>query len=231
LRVFRDPVVLDRVFAAADRFLSRDLSFRRLSRGEMVELEPALAPIARQLTGAIQYASDEVGDAYRFCSALADCARLQGVVISLRHRSLLAGRARGPGSRCGERPERFEADKLHRGRRQLQHPATAPPRHSSTRTAGKGYSVTCDAHQGPRSLRFPIVDDDLHAAIVAARRRHSRCRNRGVCSYDRTRILIVLTICWRYCGGSFQRNDFDPASAKPWCGLRPCRGRRASSSV
>jgi D-amino-acid dehydrogenase len=220
LRVFRDPVVLDRVFAAADRFLSRDLSFRRLSREEMVELEPALAPIAHQLTGAIQYASDEIGDAYRFCAALADYARLQGVVFRFRTEvSSLETRAGRVAALVSDR-ERFEADNY----------IVAAGSYSTLllRRAGirlpvrpaKGYSVTCDAHQGPRSLRFPIVDDDLHAAIVPLEGAIRVVGTAEFAGYDRTpdpdRTHNLLELLRRL----VPEERFDPASAKPWCGLR-----------
>jgi D-amino-acid dehydrogenase len=79
LRVFRDQAVLDHASRAADRLVGEGLSFRRLSPLEAVELEPALAPIATHLAGALHCEADETGDAYRFCVALADQARKHGV--------------------------------------------------------------------------------------------------------------------------------------------------------
>jgi D-amino-acid dehydrogenase len=79
LRVFRDQASLDRASEAANRLSSEGLSLRRLSSEATVKLEPALAPIANQLTGALYYEADETGDAYRFCAALADDARRRGV--------------------------------------------------------------------------------------------------------------------------------------------------------
>src|SRR5262249_21018453 len=55
------------------------LSHRRLTRAELIELEPALGPIAHQLIGAIQFLRDEVGDAHRFCIELAKAAAQLGV--------------------------------------------------------------------------------------------------------------------------------------------------------
>ncbi len=79
LRVFRDQDGLNRASAAAGRLLSEGLGFRILSAAQMVDLEPALAPIAHQLTGAIHYGMDEAGDAHLFCQALAEQAQRLGV--------------------------------------------------------------------------------------------------------------------------------------------------------
>src|SRR6185437_12299310 len=79
LRVFRDQAALDRTAMAAGGLGCEGLGFRKLTVPQMVDLEPALAPIAHQLTGAIHYEMDEAGDAHQFCRALADQAQRLGV--------------------------------------------------------------------------------------------------------------------------------------------------------
>ena len=68
LSVFRDPTALERATDAARQLASCGLTFRRLSTDETVALEPALGPIASELTGGIHFPIDETGDAYRFCT-------------------------------------------------------------------------------------------------------------------------------------------------------------------
>src|ERR1700740_745762 len=63
LKLFRSAQTLNDALRAADHLLAEGLKSRRLSREETIELEPALAPIADQLAGAIYYATDETGDA------------------------------------------------------------------------------------------------------------------------------------------------------------------------
>jgi D-amino-acid dehydrogenase len=58
LRLFRDAAALDRAWAT-NPLASEGLTFRRLSREQTLELEPALAPIAGQIVGAIHYPIDE----------------------------------------------------------------------------------------------------------------------------------------------------------------------------
>ena len=79
LRVFRDDAALKHASGAANRLLSEGLTARRLSTAETVGLEPALAPVANEIAGALHYETDEIGDAYRFCVALAEQSQRQGV--------------------------------------------------------------------------------------------------------------------------------------------------------
>jgi D-amino-acid dehydrogenase len=59
LRIFRNQPALDQAAEVANRRLSEGLRFQRLSKVELLEIEPALAPITSQLTGAIHYETDE----------------------------------------------------------------------------------------------------------------------------------------------------------------------------
>src|SRR4051812_29450656 len=79
LKVFRNEQSFQLAATAAAELSSEGLKYERLSRAELVELEPALAPVGDQLAGGIHYPADETGDAYRFCVALAECLRTRGV--------------------------------------------------------------------------------------------------------------------------------------------------------
>ncbi len=220
LRVFRDRAASDRAAAAANRLLSEGLSFRRLSTAETVELEPALAPIGKQLTGAIHYETDETGDAYRFCVALADHARQQGVEFHFRTEvSSLEMRSRRVTAVMSER-ERFVGD----------HYIVAAGSYSTSllHRLGvhlpvrpvKGYSLTIDSNQGPQAPRIPIVDDHLHAAVVPLEGAIRVVGTAEFAGYDRTpnpnrtRNLLGLL------QDLLPQAQFAPATAKPWCGLR-----------
>src|SRR5262249_9508493 len=68
----------------AERLAADGLVARRLSVRELVDIEPALEPLAPQLSGAIYYERDEVGDAHQFCVALAARASAEGVDFRFR---------------------------------------------------------------------------------------------------------------------------------------------------
>lgn len=219
LRVFRNRPALDGAFAAANRLASEGLRFRRLSKEETVGIEPALEPITNQLTGALHYETDETGDAHRFCVALADRAREQGVdfrfcteVTSLEMR---AGRV---GAVVSAR-ERFVADKYivaagSYSTRLLRRIGV----HVPVRPA-KGYSITFD--QSVPSLNIPVIDDHLHAGVVPL---EGVIRVVGTAEFagydltvnpDRIRNLLVLL------QEVLPQKQFDLATGKSWCGLRP----------
>ena len=111
LRIFRDPTSLDHASALANRLSSEGLAFRRLSTAEAIELEPVLAPIANHVSGALHYAADETGDAYRFCVALADHARQQGVEFRFRTEVTSLELRSGQVMAAVSRRERFAADR------------------------------------------------------------------------------------------------------------------------
>jgi D-amino-acid dehydrogenase len=221
LRIFRDPVALDQAVAAANRRISEGLSSRRLSSKETIELEPALAPIASQLAGALHYGSDEIGDAYRFCLALADCARQRGVEFRFRTEisslEVQAGRVTGVKSSR----ERFVADRYivaagSYSARLLRHIGVRLPVQPC-----KGYSVTTNCPPGRRMLSIPVIDDQLHAAVVPLGSAVRVAGTAEFAGFDLTLRPARIRNLLRLLTAVLPRASFDPASAQPWCGLRP----------
>jgi D-amino-acid dehydrogenase len=221
LRLFRDPLALDRATRAAARRVCEGLRFRALTVAETIELEPALAPVAHGLTGAIHYENDEIGDAYRFCVALADHAREQGVKFRFGREvssfEIRAGRVTAVLTHGG----RFEADRYVVAAGSYSAPLLRRIGVNLPVRPAKGYSVTFDTRQAPNSLRIPIVDDDAHAGIVPLKNALRVVGMAEFAGYDRTlppaRIQILLTLLQNV----LPQAPIVPESARPWCGLRP----------
>lgn len=222
VKIFRSSAALAAARSAASR-LSRDgLIYRTLSPQETVRVEPGLLPIASQLKGGIYYAGDEVGDAYRFCSRLGECARAEGVefafgttvsALEVRSRTIAAVRTRD-------------------GRRLIADQYVLAAGSYTASLAGslglrlpvkpaKGYSVTFRWRERSSGLRVPIIDDDLHAAIVPL---GGALRVAGTAEFagfdlalrpERVRNLVNLA------HRVLPSLDLAAADAKPWCGLRP----------
>jgi D-amino-acid dehydrogenase len=221
LRMYRDRAALDEASAAANRIVAEGLSFRRLSREELIEVEPALEPIAQQLVGAIHYESDETGDAYQYSVALTNYCRRQSVnfrfksdVSSLEVRSGLVKAVVIGG-------ERLIADRYivaaGSGSRQLLRSAGI----SIPVQPVKGYSLTFGGDTETSPLRVPIIDDDYHAAIVPL---GGRIRIAGTAEFcgndlrlepDRIRNLTQLF------KRVLPRVEYDRHAVSVWCGLRP----------
>ena len=222
LRIFRDAKAMAQALASANRRLSEGLRFRPLSSTDVTRLEPALAPTASELVGGIHYESDEIGDAYRFCIGLVSLAQQLGVkfhfgieVLSLENRGARVTAA-------VSNHERFEADCYvvaagSYSRLLLQQLDIGLP----VRPA-KGYSVTFSHFpSNSRSLSIPIIDDQLHAALVPLADTLRVAGTAEFAGYDvslreeRVRNLraLIKTV--------LPQSQFDSGTAHPWCGLRP----------
>jgi D-amino-acid dehydrogenase len=211
---------LDRAFAS-NPLSAAGLTLRRLSRDETVELEPALAPIAGGLAGALHYPIDETGNAYRFCVALAERAREQGVEFHFRTEAASLEVRSGRLVAVVSARERWAADKY----------VVAAGSYSTPllRRAGvdlpvqpvKGYSVTIEPPAAQRLLRIPIVDDDFHAAVVPLEGAIRVAGTAEFAGYDLApnppRIRYLLRLVQQL----LPQLTFEPAAVRPWWGLRP----------
>ncbi|MGH8170342.1 MAG: D-amino acid dehydrogenase [Steroidobacteraceae bacterium] len=221
LRVIRNPAALERALAWADELRPEGLTCRRLTPDEIVAMEPALAPISRQLAGGIHYPMDETGNAYRFCVGLADQARRGGVEFRFRTPVTKIEIRQGGIAAVLSGGTRFTADRYilaagsysplllkQLGLRMPVRPA-------------KGYSITFDNPRLDPPFRQPIADDDFHAVVVPL---ESAIRVAGTAEftgYDlsltESRIQNLLKLVRQVLpAGGFER-----AQARPWCGLRP----------
>ena len=220
LRIFRDQGALEQASAAADRLSSAGLRCRRLSPAALMAFEPSLTPIVRHLTGAIHYESDETGDAHRFCVALADHAKRQGVdfrflteVESLEMRS---GRVVAVVS--GQ--DRFEADCYIVAAGCFTAPLIRLLGIRLPVQPVKGYSATLDYPSGPQALRTPIVDDKLHAVVVPFAGAIRVAGTAEFAGYDSSpnakRIHNLLGMLREI----LPDEPFNTAAARSWCGLR-----------
>jgi D-amino-acid dehydrogenase len=221
LKIFRSSIALDRALAGANGLRAEGLVFRRVSRQELICLEPALAPIARELAGAIYYEADEVGDAYRFCLGLADGARRNGVEFCF-------------GTTVSEfevRSNTVRAIRTSRGRLTADQYVLAAGSYSPllTRSLGirlpvkpaKGYSVTFDPPQRGSALKTPLVDDDLHAVVVPLGGAVRVAGTAEFAGFDLRlrpeRIHNLIDLAERL----LPQAGLNSSMAKPWCGLRP----------
>ncbi|HEY0686143.1 MAG TPA: D-amino acid dehydrogenase [Steroidobacter sp.] len=222
LGVFRDREAWRSACRETVQLFSDGLVARRLTVAELVELEPALRPIAHKLSGAIHYLSDEVGDAQRFCEALAKVARALGV--DFRFGSNVRGLEmhRGRVAAVITENERFVADRYVIAAGAY---STALLKDAGIRLPvqpAKGYSVTFKEANSIVGLRRPMIDHDLHAVLVPFE--DGSVRTAGTAEFAgfdsslkpaRVRNLLALT---RELLPEAQLNE---GSAIPWCGLRP----------
>jgi D-amino-acid dehydrogenase len=165
LALLRDEAARAKALAWAERLGAHGLTWRTLSRDEVVALEPALAPVAQELLGALHYPEDERGDPLMFCRALAD--RLRGAGVPMHYSTNVeqvhadAGWVRGV---------RDDTGRLHEADTVVL--AAASRSGALARSVGldlpvrpvKGYSLTLP--QRPSAPRIAATDPALHMAVV-----------------------------------------------------------------
>jgi D-amino-acid dehydrogenase len=166
MKLFRSAEAMDRPLAIAHDLADLGLRFERLDREQAIAEEPALAPIADRIHGALRFRADEVGDAYLFCRALADAFTGSGgevrVSAPVKRVIVRGGRAIGVELVSGEKLT-ADATVLAAG--------VATPRLG--RSAGlnlpiapaKGYTLTFELGDLP-GPRVAVLDDALHAGAV-----------------------------------------------------------------
>jgi D-amino-acid dehydrogenase len=232
LVVHRDRAAFQRSREHAAWLQDHGVASRAISRDELLAIEPALKPIADALAGGVLNQSDESGDAYRFCQALAARLAAQGVAFrwSTEVRSLTARGGRVTGLTLADSAAQgetlaFDAVVL----------AAAWWSVALTRPLGlrlpirpvKGYSITLplpEQAEGGTVPRAPVIDSDLHVAIVPLP--DARLRVAGTaefCGEDRevnpariANLLQLVRAVYPHLAAHAAR-----APRQDWTGLRP----------
>jgi D-amino-acid dehydrogenase len=223
LQVFRSTSIAQSTQSWVRQLADFGLEYRLLDVPELIALEPALAPIAGSLVGAIYYPRDEGGDAHAYCQALA--ARLQRRGATLRYgvacKSLVRER-RDVVAVVDGFGQAWRADAF-----VLAAGSISPLLAGNLGVAlpirpVKGYSITMPRTTG--APRIPVSDPDLHIAVVPVG--EDRIRLAGTAEfagYDRaivpTRISNLVRLLERTYPDYARR--ISPSDISPWTGLRP----------
>jgi len=225
LAVFRSAAAGAKLTAGAAALSRHGLSFRPLDRAALLDLEPALSPIAAELLGGIHFTADEGGDAHLFCVELARVLKEGGADLRFGTRVDAIRRA---GSRIGGiecAGEMLHADAY----------VLAAGSHSThlARSAGldlpirpaKGYSITMPRARAPDAApNVGVVDVGLHAVVVPVGEDRVRVAGTAeLAGYDlaiNPRRIENLKSVLRRIFPDFER-ALGAADFTPWAGLRP----------
>lgn len=222
LKIFENEAAMAGSLALGRRLAEQGLALEVLDAAGAVAVEPALAPIAGRIAGAIRYPGDAVGDARQFTLALGAAGRQAGGEIRLGERILGLTRE-GAGFAV-------ETDKgvIH-AREVVLAAGIATPvlaKGFGVRLPikpAKGYSLTYRLPPGTAGPRTAIVDDAMHAAVVPL---GERLRAVGTAEFagedrrvDKRRLDNLAGLLARL----YPRLSplLDPALAEGWAGLRP----------
>lgn len=229
LVLYRDLPAIETAAAWARGFAPEGKVHRRLAVDELLSLEPALQTIASQLSGALYYPDEESGDSYEFCVGLERHLRTQGVVFRYdceitawrQHTGKTDSLIRAAVDSGGQEhvADRFliaagSYSTLLASRAGLRIPVRP----------AKGYSITVPRGASGMAPNIPVVDNDLHVAVVPLGPDKVRVAGTAeFAGYDtsmnqaRIRNLVGLLerLYPRFAAA------IEPPDIVPWTGLRP----------
>lgn len=166
LKVFRDDLSMQAARRNTDLLGRFGLESRALDTAGCLELEPALIPIADQITGGVYYPGDRVGDAYKFTKAVA------GLCVDLGVQFEFARTVTGLAAQ-ESRISGLETDK---GTMTADAYVLAMGSYSAALARGvgirlpiypvKGYSLTVSAAGWNQAPVAPVVDDGRKIAVT-----------------------------------------------------------------
>lgn len=166
-KVFWDDAALSEALSLSRIIEPLGVPYQAWSRTELIAAEPALAPNADRLAGAIYYPDDETGDPHLFTTRLGIFC--EGLGLDLRTATSVSALRRAGGRIIGVTTDKgaIDADAVVL--------ATGAEASWLAREAGfrlpiepvKGYSVTVDGSAVPGLPTVPIIDD--HHKVVLTR--------------------------------------------------------------
>ncbi|MDC0004335.1 FAD-dependent oxidoreductase [Porticoccaceae bacterium] len=223
LKLFRNKAAMVSSLAIAKRLQGVGLLFKQLSANEVIELEPALEPIEKEIAGALYFPNDESGDAYLFCQALAQAFKQAGGTIQTQttaHRIAIE-KQKVIGVETGQGFLPAKRVVLAAGN---QSPSLLKGTGLSLRIKPvKGYSLTVDLNGSAVRPIIPVIDDALHAAATPL---GTRLRLAGTAEFagfdarlDSRRIDNLLNFLKALYPNIYENMNRETAS--PWTGFRP----------
>lgn len=225
LNIVRSREDMEQAKALTAKLVPLGFQVQILDRDEVVAKEPALAPIAEKLVGAVYYPDDYSADAHKFCRALSKAIEQGGGDIRLSTRvdtfmrengaitgvetdkgeSLAKTTILATGARCAEMLKSL-------GEQIALRPV-------------KGYSLTFETAPSTNYLmpKIPVVDDSMHAAVTPLGNRIRIAGTAEITGFDNSlpesRLKPLLGMLRHVYPDLANGLSLDDAS--PWAGFRP----------
>jgi D-amino-acid dehydrogenase len=220
LQLFRTQSQLDAAGHDIAVLEQYGVPYQLLDRAGIVKVEPTLAEVVDQFTGALRLPQDQTGDCELFTRRLADRARSAGVEFRFGAtvESLEVSGGRVVGVRIDGQRERADRCVLALGSHTPR--LLAPLGIRLPVYPLKGYSLTvpiADAAMAPTST---VLDETWKVAVTRFDRRIRAGGMAELCGFDlslpaRRRATLEKVVAGLYPhGGDLRRGEF-------WCGLRP----------
>lgn len=230
MKIYRDADAMEAGIRKSDFAARFGVTHERLDVDTLVVREAALAPIARDLAGAIFYPGDGTGDALKYTRELVHASEANGVQFRWNqnvsgidfHQGQVVG-VRGSDGILAEARNVIVAAGAH---------STALARSAGIRLPvrpAKGYSITypVDVIDPAERLKIALVDDKLHAAVTPL---GSKIRVAGTAEFagfdaslSQARLDNLRGLLSRILPD--QASALAEAGGEPWAGFRPMSAR------
>lgn len=221
LQIFRKPEGLQDALKVAHFLKQVQIRHRALTPDELIEFEPALAPIRNDLQGGISYPDDEVGNARLFCEELCRVTKSSGTEFRFGEQVLRIEHRRRSVTGVVTARERLQADAYVLAAGSYSTEFTKQLGFRLPVRPAKGYSLTLPIDKTGPSPRHAVIDDELHAAVVPLGDKLRIAGTAEFAGFDRSinsrRIANLQTLLKRIYP-EFQASQ-EPQEA--WTGLRP----------
>ncbi|HJU25643.1 MAG TPA: D-amino acid dehydrogenase [Rhodanobacteraceae bacterium] len=220
LQLFRTQAQLDDAGNDIAVLEQHGVPYELLDRAGIVKVEPALAGVVDQFTGALRLPEDQTGDCALFTHLLAERAKSEGVVFRFMStvEELAWSGDRITGARIDGKLER--ADKFVLALGSYTPRLLAPLGIKLPVYPLKGYSLTVPITNPAMAPRSTVLDETHKIAVTRFDDRLRAGGTAGVCGYDlsepvRRRTMLENVVAGLYPqGGDLKQGEF-------WAGLRP----------
>ena len=223
LKLFRDRTAMASSLATAQSLKNSGLLFKQLSAGEIIEAEPALTPIQKNIAGGLHFSNDESGNAYLFCQAITRAFNKAGGTL----------RTQTTAQRIVIEKRKVIGVETSQGFVPAQRVVLAAGNQSPTLLKGtglslrikpvKGYSLTLDISGQILRPTMPVIDDGLHAAATPL---GTQLRLAGTAEFtgfdarlSSARIDNLLNFLKALYPNIYE--NIDKEAVSPWTGFRP----------
>jgi len=223
LSVQRNRAGMDEAEKTAEFLKQVDVPHQLLSVDQLLELQPALAPIREELSGAVHYPDDEVGDAHKFCEELCRVSERRGVDFRfgeavaqlVKHGDRVDGVVTANGT--------LTADAYVLAAGAYSVGLAKPLGLRLPIRPVKGYSITVPTSGWPQRPQYPVLDSELHAVLTPVGDRLRVAGTAEFAGFDTTisspRVTHIRSLL-RKTYPQFEAQLSD-AEVTPWTGLRP----------
>ncbi len=223
LTIYRTQKELDAAATYAERFAAAGLAFDTIDRAQACEIEPALAAVAAQITGATYYPADESGDSFKFCQQLQKICERGGVEFQFGTSVSRLVREGDVVTSANTEHRRLRADAF-----VLAAGSFTP---LLSRSVGlrvpvqpvKGYSITAPTGDWAGAPKTPVIDEHLHAAVCPLGDRLRVAGTAEFAGYNQTLTKSRIDNLFHLLTSLYPEYEphLQPSNTDRWTGLRP----------